>query len=297
MIDHLTSYPRRIICLTEETTETLYLLGEHERVVGVSGYTVRPPEARLKPKVSAFINAKFDKILALEPDLVFAFSDLQADIAAELIRRGITVMTFNQRSIAEILEMVLTVGRIVGSEAKARALVALLQAELDAIRDSAARFAHHPRVLFEEWHDPLISGICWVEELIETAGGECIFPELRKNQSAKNRIVNPPDVIPCDPEVIIGSWCGRAVKKEWIRKRDGWDQISAIRNNHIYEVKSAYILQPGPAALTEGLRQLHAILAHAVNEQIEQVLLPKEKTDPALRMRLPNKPVNQAADS
>jgi len=282
MIEHLTSYPRRIICLTEETTETLYLLGELERVVGVSGYTVRPPEARSKPKVSAFINAKFDKILALEPDLVFAFSDLQADIAAELIRRGVTVMTFNQRSIAEILEMILTVGRIVGSEERARALVALLLAELDAIRDSASRFAHRPRVLFEEWYEPLISGICWVEELIETAGGECIFPELRKHQSAKNRIVNPADVIAKDPEVIIGSWCGRAVKKEWIRQRDGWDQTSAIRNNHVYEVKSAYILQPGPAALTEGLRQLHAILANAVNQQVDQALLPREKTDLSL---------------
>jgi iron complex transport system substrate-binding protein len=295
MIDDLTSYPRRVICLTEETTETLYLLGEQERIVGVSGYTVRPPEARLKPKVSAFINAKFDKILALEPDLVFAFSDLQADIAAELIRRGVTVMTFNQRSIAEIIEMILTVGRIVGSEEKARALVALLQTELEAIRDSASRFAHRPRVLFEEWYEPLISGICWVEELIETAGGECIFPELRKHQSAKNRIVNPADVIACDPEVIIGSWCGRAVKREWIRKRDGWNQISAIRNDHIYEVKSAYILQPGPAALTEGLRQLHVILARVVNENIEQTLLPKEKTDAALDLPLPPKRVEHAA--
>ena len=297
MIDHLISYPRRIICLTEETTETLYLLGEQERIVGVSGYTVRPPEARLKPKVSAFINAKFDKILALEPDMVFAFSDLQADIAAELIRRGVTVMTFNQRSIAEILDMILTVGRIVGSEEKARALVALLQAELDDIRDSASRFAYRPRVLFEEWYDPLISGICWVEELIETAGGECIFPELRKHQSAKNRIVNPVDVMVKDPEVIIGSWCGRAVKKDWIRQRDGWDQISAIRNNHIYEVKSAYILQPGPAALTEGLRQLHAILAHTVNQPIEDVLLPKEKTDAALGLPPPAKPVEHGAVS
>ena len=295
MIEHLTSYPRRIICLTEETTETLYLLGEQERIVGVSGYTVRPPEARLKPKVSAFINAKFDKILSLQPDLVFAFSDLQADIAAELIRRGVTVMTFNQRSIAEILEMILTVGRIVGREEKARALVALLQAELDAVRDSASRFAHRPRVLFEEWYEPLISGICWVEELIETAGGECVFPELRKHQSAKNRIVNPADVITKDPEVIIGSWCGRAVKKEWIRKRNGWDQMSAIRNDHIYEVKSAYILQPGPAALTEGLRQLHAILAHAVNQEIEEGLLPKDKTDAALGLPPPDKPIEHAA--
>lgn len=297
MIEHLESYPRRIICLTEETTETLYLLGEQDRIVGVSGYTVRPPEARLKPKVSAFINAKFDKILALEPDLVFAFSDLQADIAAELIRRGVTVMTFNQRSIAEILEMILTVGRIVGGEEKAQALVARLQAELDAIRDSASRFSHRPRVLFEEWYEPLISGICWVEQLIETAGGECIFPELRKHQAARNRIVNPADVVAKDPEVIIGSWCGRAVKKEWIRKRDGWDQISAIRNNHIYEVKSAYILQPGPAALTEGLRQLHVILARALDQQVDQALLPAEKADPALGLPPPAKSVEKAAAS
>jgi iron complex transport system substrate-binding protein len=297
MIDHLSSYPRRIICLTEETTETLYLLGQQERIVGVSGYTVRPPEARLKPKVSAFINAKFEKILALEPDLVFAFSDLQADIAAELIRRGVTVMTFNQRSITEILEMILTVGRVVGCEEKAWKLISSLQDELDAIRESARHFAHRPLVLFEEWYDPLISGIRWVDELIEIAGGECAFPELRKHQAAKDRIVNPADVIERDPEVIIGSWCGRAVKKQWIRKREGWDSISAVCNNQIYEVKSAFILQPGPAALTEGLRQLHAILAHAMNQQIGEDLLPKERTDPALSLPYPNKPVDQAAVS
>jgi len=294
MIDRLLSYPRRIICLTEETTETLYLLGEQERIVGISGYTVRPPEARQKPKVSAFINAKFDKILALEPDLVFAFSDLQADIAAELIRRGVTVMTFNQRSVMEILEMILTVGRIVGCEEKARNLVSSLQDDLIAIRESAARFAHRPRVLFEEWYDPLISGIRWVEELIEAAGGECIFPELRQHQAAKDRIVNPADVISRDPEVIIGSWCGRAVKKEWIRTREGWDQISAVHNNHIYEVKSAFILQPGPAALTEGLRQLHAILAHALNQHVDQLLQPKERTDSAVGLAAPDKGMDQS---
>jgi len=295
MIEDLISYPRRIICLTEETTETLYLLGEQDRIVGVSGYTVRPPEARLKPKVSAFINAKFDKILELKPDLVFAFSDLQADIAAELIRRGVTVMTFNQRSIAEILEMILTIGRIVGGEERARTLVSSLQAEMDAIRDSASRFAHRPRVLFEEWYDPLISGICWVEELIETAGGECIFPELRKNQSARDRVVNPVDVIDQDPEVIIGSWCGRAVKKDWIRKRAGWDRVSAVRNDQLYEVKSAFILQPGPAALTEGLRQLHAILACAVSCRVDEALLPREKTDAALGLLRPAQSADKAA--
>lgn len=290
MLDQVTTYPRRIICLTEETTETLYLLGEQDRIVGVSGYTVRPPEARLKPKVSAFINAKFDKILALEPDLVFAFSDLQADIAAELIRRGVTVMTFNQRSIAEILEMIITLGRIVASEDKARSLVLSLQENLIAIRQSAAGFAHRPRVLFEEWYDPLISGIRWVDELIEVAGGDSVYPELRQHQAAKNRIVTPADVVTRDPEVIIGSWCGRAVKKDWIRKRESWDGISAIKNNHIYEIKSAFILQPGPAALTEGVRQLHAILAHVVNNEIDQDLQPKERTDAALGKSLTTAP-------
>src|ERR1043166_8016857 len=178
MIEHLTSYPRRIICLTEETTETLYLLGEQERIVGVSGYTVRPPEARLKPKVSAYINAKFDKILSLKPDLVFAFSDLQADIAAELIRRGVTVFTFNQRSVVEIMEMILTIGRIVGSSEKAEQLIATLQSDVNAIVDSASRFPYRPRVFFEEWHEPLISGIRWVDELIEIAGGDSAFPQL-----------------------------------------------------------------------------------------------------------------------
>ncbi len=254
-------FPRRIICLTEETTETLYLLGEQDRIVGISGYTVRPPEARQKPRVSAFINAKFDKIMALEPDLVFAFSDLQADIAAELIRRGVTVFTFNQRSITEIMEMILTIGRIVGVAEKAEHLIATLQREIDAIVESAARFPFRPRVLFEEWYDPLISGIRWVDELIEVAGGDSVFPELRTQQAAKDRIVNPADVIGRDPQVIIGSWCGRQVKKNLIRAREGWTNISAVRDNQIYEIKSTYILQPGPAALTEGLRQLHAILS------------------------------------
>lgn len=282
MFDNLLSYPRRIICLTEETTETLYLLGEQDRIVGISGYTVRPPEARQKPKVSAFINAKFDKIIELEPDLVFAFSDLQADIAAELIRRGVNVFTFNQRGVAEILEMIVTVGRIVGGEEKARRLISNLQAELDAIANSAAQFSHRPRVYFEEWFDPLISGIRWVEELIEIAGGEPIFPNLRQFQSAKDRIINPADVVAQNPEVIIGSWCGKAVKKDLIKRREGWQNISAICNNQVYEVKSTYILQPGPAALTEGIRQLHRILAHVVNYKINDNLLPAERIDPAL---------------
>jgi len=276
------NYPRRIICLTEETTETLYLLGEQDRIVGISGYTVRPPEARRdKPKVSAFINAKFDKIMALEPDLVFAFSDLQADIAAELIRRGVNVFTFNQRSVDEILDMILTVGRVVGSD-RANALVDELTTGLDAIRASASKFPFRPRVYFEEWYDPLISGIRWVDELIEIAGGETVFPELRLQQAAKDRIIMPERVIEANPQVIIGSWCGRQVKKNVIRGRNGWDKIDAVRDGHIYEVKSTYILQPGPASLTEGIRQIHAILAHVVGVQIPEELRPMEKQDAML---------------
>ena len=276
-------FPRRIICLTEETTETLYLLGEQDRIVGISGYTVRPPEARRdKPKVSAFINAKFDKILALEPDLVFAFSDLQADIAAELIRRGINVFTFNQRSVVEILEMILTIGRIVGGEERARGLVDSLAGGLDAIRESAAKFPFRPRVYFEEWYDPLISGIRWVDELIEIAGGECIFPELRLQQAAKDRIVEPQRVIEANPQLIIGSWCGRQVKKKLIMARNGWGAIEAIRNDRVYEVKSTYILQPGPASLTEGIKQIHAILAHCLNVEVDASVKPEEKLDAAL---------------
>ena len=280
MHSEITTYPRRIVCLTEETTEALYLLGEGARIVGISGYTVRPPEARMKPKVSAFINANFDKILALEPDLVLAFSDLQANIAAELIRRGITVFTFNQRSISEILEMIQTLARIAGAGEKGEALVAKMHDGLDAIRDSAARFPRRPRVFFEEWKDPLISGIRWVEELIEIAGGDPVFPELRAQQSAKGRVLQADAVIERDPEVIIGSWCGVKVNKGFIRSREGWAKISAVRSGHIYEIKSTYILQPGPAALTEGVRQLHAILARAVGRDVDPSIAPTERLDP-----------------
>lgn len=276
---NIEAYPRRIICLTEETTETLYLLGEEDRIVGISGYTVRPPEARRKPKVSAFINAKFEKIMALEPDLVFAFSDLQADIARELIQRGVTVFTFNQRSVTEILQMILTVGRIVGCAEKAARLVARLQGGLDEIQHSAQRFPHRPKVFFEEWNDPLISGIRWVEELIELAGGEPLYPELRNHKVAKDRILNPSDVAARDPEVIIASWCGRAVKKSLIRERPGWSEVAAVRQGHIYEVKSTYILQPGPASLTEGIRQLHYLIARSVNTEVEPRLAPAEAVD------------------
>lgn len=255
----MSSYPSRIVCLTEETTETLYLLGQGDRVVGVSGYTVRPPEARAKPKVSAYLSAKFDKIEALKPDLVLAFSDLQAELAAELVRRGLPVVVFNQRSVAGILQMIRMVGALVGCQADAEALATTLEGDLDRIRAGAARFARTPRTFFEEWDDPLISGIRWVEELIAIAGGAPIFPELRDAAMGRDRIVDPAEVARRDPEVIIASWCGKRVSKTKIRARAGWEHVSAVRHDRIFEVKSTYILQPGPASLTEGVRQLHEI--------------------------------------
>lgn len=262
-------YPSRIVCLTEETTETLYLLGEGERVVGVSGYTVRPPEARRKPRVSAFISARFDTIEALEPDLILGFSDLQADIAAELVRRGHSVVVFNQRSVAGILQMIRMVGALVGAADRADALAQRLESGLDAVRAAAAGFPKRPRVFFEEWNDPLISGIRWVEELVEIAGGQPIFPELRDAKLGKDRIVAGDEVVRRDPEVIVASWCGKPVRRDRIVSRPGWDHVAAVRNGHVYEVKSAYILQPGPASLTDGLRQLHAHLARAAFDRRE----------------------------
>ena len=257
----MAEYPSRIVCLTEETTEVLYLLGEQDRIVGVSGYTCRPPEARKKPKVSAFINARFDKIDALRPDLVLAFSDLQADIARELIRRGYPVYTFNQRSVAEILQMIRIVGALVGRAADGDALARTLEAGLQAIRDEASVFSRRPRLFFEEWDDPLISGIRWVEELIEVAGADPIFPELRHAALGKDRIVDPATVVERNPDIIVASWCGKAMKKRTIVERPGWNRIAAVRDDRIFEIKSTYILQPGPASLTEGVRQLRDIIA------------------------------------
>jgi len=258
-------YPTRIVCLTEETTETLYLLGQGDRIVGVSGYTVRPPEARQKPKVSAFINAKFDKIQALEPDLVLAFSDLQADLVAELVRRGLNVVVFNQRSVAEILQMIAMLGGLVGCQREAEQLADRLAADLDRVREAAARFPVRLRVFFEEWDDPLISGIRWVEELVEIAGGAPIFPELAQSGLAKDRIVDPAEVARRDPQVVFASWCGKKVKKAAILSRPGWDAVSAVRDDRIYEIKSTYILQPGPASLTDGVRQIHDVLRGIFN--------------------------------
>ena len=274
-----TGFPERIVCLTEETTETLYLLGEGDRVVGISGYTVRPPEARAKPKVSAFISARLDKIEALRPDLVLAFSDLQADITAELVKRGLPVFTFNQRTVAEILQMIRVVGGLVGCSARATQLAEQLEHGLTAIRWSAETFARRPRVFFEEWNDPLISGICWVDELVEIAGGTPLYPQLRTERLAKDRIVDPRDVATRDPEVVIASWCGKAVKKSAIRDREGWDQTTAVREGHVYEIKSTYILQPGPASLTEGVRQLHAVIGRVVGTAPARELMPQERVD------------------
>ena len=277
----MTKYPSRIVCLTEETTETLFLLGQGDRIVGVSGYTVRPPEARLKPKVSAFINAKFDKIEALRPDLVLAFSDLQADLVSELVRRGLTVVTFNQRTVAEILQMIRIVGGLVGSQEAAERLANGLEADLDRIRESAVRFPRPLRAFFEEWDDPIISGIRWVEELMTIAGGAPVFPELATAGLGRDRIVDPAEVARRDPEVIFASWCGKKVRKDTIRKRTGWDAVPAVRENRIFEVKSTFILQPGPACLTEGVRQLHALLSRIHGLPIDPALAPAERLDPA----------------
>jgi iron complex transport system substrate-binding protein len=253
-------FPSRIVCLTEETTETLYLLGEADRVVGISGYTVRPPEAREKPRISSFLHARYEKIEALNPDLVLAFSDLQAEITTELIKRGYPVFTFNQRSVAEILQMIRILGGIVGSPEKGNALAEELQRGLERIQQEAARLQRRPRVYFEEWDDPLIAGIRWVEELIEIAGGEPSFPQLSGGRLARDRVVASEQVIDAAPEIVVASWCGKPVRKERICSRPGWSGIPAVRIGDVYEIKSAYILQPGPASLTDGVAQLHAII-------------------------------------
>ena len=258
------TYPQRIVCLTEETTETLYLLGEGDRVVGISGYTVRPPEAREKIKVSSFLHARYEKIESLRPDLILAFSDLQADITLDLVRKGYQVFTFNQRSVAEILQMIRMLAGMIGVQEKGEALAARLAKGLDDIRERAATLPRRPRVFFEEWYDPLISGIQWTEELVTIAGGDPIFPELAQAGLARDRIVTNDQVIDRAPDVIVGSWCGKPVRKERITSRPGWDAIPAVKSGQIYEVKSTFILQPGPAALTEGVAQLERIIRQSV---------------------------------
>ena len=260
-------YPQRIVCLTEETTETLYLLGEERRIVGISGFTVRPPRARReKPRVSAFTSAHTARIVGLAPDLVLGFSDLQADIAAELVRKGLNVHIFNQRSVAEILSMIRTLGGMIGCEAKTAALLAELEAGLAAVRATAAALGRRPRVYFEEWDEPLISGIGWVSELIGIAGGEDCFPELSRESLGRNRTVaDPLEVVRRSPDIVLGSWCGKKFRPDRVAARPGWDAVPAVRCGFVREIKSAIILQPGPAALTDGVRAVQAVIAEWAN--------------------------------
>lgn len=259
----MTHYPQRIVCLTEETTETLYLLGEQRRIVGISGFTVRPPAARReKPKVSAFTSAKIGKILELKPDLVLGFSDIQADVAAVLVRQGVEVHVFNQRTVAEILRTIVMLGGMVGCGAKAQALAENLQKGLDDTRTQAAALPCQPRVYFEEWDSPQISAIGWVSELIGIAGGENVFPELAKESLGKNRIIaDPAEVVLRQPDIILGSWCGKKFRPEQVAARPGWADIPAVRNGELHEVKSSVILQPGPAALSDGVEALQRIFS------------------------------------
>jgi iron complex transport system substrate-binding protein len=256
-------HPERIVCLTEETTETLYLLGEERRIVGISGYTVRPPRARReKPRVSAFLSAHTGKILELKPDLVLGFSDLQADIGRDLAKAGLNVMLFNQRSVDEILSMILMLASMVGAADRGSSLVGKLEAGLDEIRQKARAFPRRPRVYFEEWDEPMISAIRWVSELIEVAGGEDVFSELSRSQAATGRIVqDAKEVVRRNPDVILGSWCGKKFRPERVAARPGWQEILAVREGRLHEIKSAEILQPGPAALTDGVRRIQAVLA------------------------------------
>jgi iron complex transport system substrate-binding protein len=256
-------YPHRIVCLTEETTETLYLLEEDWRIVGISGFTVRPTRARKeKPKVSAFTSAKIEPICALKPDLVLGFSDLQADIAASLIRRGLDVFVFNHRDIAGIFQMIRVVGALVGCQQKAEALCVQLEAGLERVRESASKFPVRPVVYFEEWDDPLIAGSRWVSELVELAGGRDCCSDYAQHSLGKDRIIaDPLEVVRRTPDVILGSWCGKKFRPENVAARQGWADVPAVRDGQLHEVKSPIILQPGPAALTDGVARIHEVLS------------------------------------
>jgi iron complex transport system substrate-binding protein len=254
--------PQRIVCLTEEPTEVLYALGEQDRIVGISGFTVRPPQARReKPKVSAFTSAKIDEILRLQPDFVVGFSDIQADIAAELVRRGVEVWISNHRSVDGILDYVRRLGALVGAGARADALAGELQRGLDAIAAEAAALPRRPKVYFEEWDEPPITGIRWVAELVRIAGGDDVFPERAAEPLAKQRILaDPLDVVRRAPDIILGSWCGKKFRPEKVAARAGWSAIPAVRDGELHEIKSPIILQPGPAALTEGVGEIARIV-------------------------------------
>ncbi len=269
--------PQRIICLTEETTEWLYELGQEHKIVGISGYTVRPSRARQeKPKVSAFTSAKIDKILELQPDCVFGFSDLQADIAAALIRQGVQVTVFNQRSVAEIFSMLYQVAAMVGQETlglqkitQMQSQIQIIQQQVQALLDAGAT---RPKVFFEEWDVPHISAIAWVSELLGIAGGDDCFPELAKEPLGKNRIIaDSQTIIDKNPDIIIGSWCGKKFRPDHVAARQGWQEVKAVKNQQLYEVKSSYILQPGPAALTDGLQQLHSIIEQWMKNQLKTI--------------------------
>ena len=263
-MDH---YPQRIVCLTEETTETLYLLGEEDRIVGISGFTMRPPQARKeKPKVSTFLDAKIEEITDLQPDLVIGFSDIQSNIAKQLIDRGVTVWINNHRSVQGILDMMVQLGALVGKSEEARELVDRFEALKKEISREVETWEYRPSVYFEEWYDPLISGIQWVSEIIELAGGHDIYPERAKESLAKHRIIeNPDDVVEMDPEIILVSWCGKMFKKDRMTGRAGWSTIRAIEREKVFEIPSEIILQPGPAALFDGLPMLHQIIKEARN--------------------------------
>jgi len=254
--------PQRIVCLTEEATEWLYLLGQEAKIVGISGYTVRPRKAREeKPKVSAFLSAKIDKILNLKPDCVFGFSDLQADIASQLIRAGVQVTVFNQRSVDEIFSMLYQVAAMVGEADQAEDRLNQMRDNLNAIQAAAANFKRRPKIYFEEWDEPRISCIRWVSELITVAGGDDCFPELAHMPMGKDRIIaHDQSIVDRAPDIIIGSWCGKKFRSEKVSQRPGWENIPAVKNNQLFEIKSADILQPGPAALTDGVAQLHQIV-------------------------------------
>lgn len=262
-------YAQRIVCLTEETTETLYLLEEDWRIVGISGFTVRPARARKeKPRVSAFTSAKTAEIVALKPDLVLGFSDLQADIAADLIRRGVDVMVFNHRSVAGILAMIRRLGGLIGCTDKAEALCERLAEGLNRIREAAGTFDIRPSVYFEEWDEPLFAGSLWVSELVEMAGGRDCFADYAQHSLGKDRIITDPgEVIRRAPDIILGSWCGKKFRPETVRSRPGWDSIPAVRDGQLHEIKSPLILQPGPAALTDGVAQIHRIITRWHQQQ------------------------------
>lgn len=259
------SFPNRIVCLSDEVAELIFLLGEQDRIVGVSGFSTRPPEVRQKPRVSTFRDANFEVIAELKPDLIITYSDVQAEITREAARRGFTVLNSNQRSIVEIFETIAMISRILGKQAEGTELIGSYTSRLEAISRAAKEFRYRPRVFFEEWNDPIISGIQWVEELVRIAGGEAIFPELLQCRKAEQRVVRWESVVERNPDVIFASWCGMKVNVEEIRSRLRADETAAVRLGQIFEIPSSLILQPSPAALTEGASLLHSILSQVVS--------------------------------